>query len=57
MCEALDIIEARGRQEGRQEGIIILVTTMRELNATEEQILSKLEDKYHMSEEDARKFL
>ena len=57
MCEALDIIEARGRQEGRQEGIIILVTTMRELNATDEQILSKLEDKYHMSEEDARKFL
>ncbi len=48
---------AKGRAEGRAEGITNLVSTLRELNISDNQIIEKLKEKYNLSDTDARKYL
>ena len=46
-----------GRQEGRKEGIIATITILRNLQLNDEQILVQIMTQYHLSEEEAKKFL
>ncbi len=47
----------RGREEGREEGIYTMISTLCELNIPEEVILKKLQEKYHMTLEGAYGYL
>ena len=65
MCKALEDMKAsaiqKGKQEGKQEereqSIIILVESLRELDIPEEDILRKLEEKYQLTQEEAVEFV
>ena len=69
MCEVLDKVEKRGIEQGLQQGlqqgiqqsiqqgITILVDSLKELNQTNEIILSKLMEKFHLSEAEAKKYI
>lgn len=46
-----------GLLEGRQEGIIATITILRNLQLNDEQILVQIMTQYHLSEEEAKKFL
>ncbi len=46
-----------GRQEGIKEGIKVLVESLREVDLSEEIILQKLIEKFHLTEEEARTYL
>lgn len=47
----------QGRDQGREEGIKALVTSLRELNQSNEYILSKIIEKFHLTEEKAMTYL
>ena len=65
MCKALEDMKAsaiqKGKQEGKQEereqSIIILVESLRELDIPEEDILKKIEEKYQLAREEAVEFV
>ena len=65
MCKALEDMKAsaiqKGKQEGKQEereqSIIILVESLRELDIPEEDILRKIEEKYQLTQEEAVEFV
>lgn len=65
MCKALEDMKAsaiqKGKQEGKQEereqSIIILVESLRELDIPEEDILRKIEEKYQLTQEEAAEFV
>lgn len=65
MCKALEDMKAsaiqKGKQEGKQEereqSIIILVESLRELDIPEEDILRKIEEKYQLAREEAVEFV
>ncbi len=46
-----------GRQEGRREGITAMVSTLKELKIADSIILSKIQEKFHLTEEAARTYL
>ena len=47
----------KGRQEGRREGITAMVSTLKELKIADSIILSKIQEKFHLTEEAARTYL
>ena len=46
-----------GRKEGREEGIRTLISTLRELSISNEEIEVHLISKFNLSKEDAKKYL
>ena len=61
MCKALEDMKAsaiqKGKQEEREQSIIILVESLRELDIPEEDILRKIEEKYQLPKEEAVEFV
>ena len=61
MCKALEDMKAsaiqKGKQEEREQSIIILVESLRELDIPEEDILRKIEEKYQLTQEEAVEFV
>ena len=61
MCKALEDMKAsamqKGKQEEREQSIIILVESLRELDIPEEDILRKIEEKYQLTQEEAAEFV
>lgn len=61
MCNLSKGVEEKGRQkgwnEGRQEGIIAMASTLKELNVADSIILSKLCEKFNLTEEAAKNYL
>jgi hypothetical protein len=46
-----------GIQKGRLEGIKALIEVCREFGQTDEQIIEKVSDKYHLSKREAAKYV
>ena len=61
MCEVYDKIEKRGmetgRREGIKEGIKALIETCQELGVTKKELTGKLQEKYHLSENEAFQYI
>lgn len=57
MCNLSKGVEEKGRQIGRQEGIIAMASALKELNIADNIILSKLCEKFNLTEEAARNYL
>lgn len=61
MCNLSKGVEARGiekgRREGRQEGILAMVSAFRDLQIADSIILSKIQEKFHLTEETAKMYL
>lgn len=65
MCNLSKGVEARGiekgrqegRQEGRKEGILAMVSAFRDLQIADNIILSKIQEKFHLTEEMAKMYL
>ena len=49
--------EQRGIQKGVQQGIQQLVSTLRDFSISDEIILQKIQEKFHLSKEEAKKIL
>ncbi len=47
----------KGREEGREEGITILVSTLKEMNVPIQTILEKVQEKFNLSLETAKKYI
>ena len=47
----------RGREEGREEGIKALVSILKEMNVPIQTILEKVQDKFSISLETAKKYV
>ncbi|MCI8292603.1 MAG: hypothetical protein HFH53_03590 [Hespellia sp.] len=46
-----------GREEGREEGIAALVSTLKDMNVPIQTILEKLQEKFNLSLETAKKYI
>ena len=57
MCKALEDMKESAKQEEREQSIIILVESLRELDIPEEDILRKIEEKYQLTQEEAAEFV
>ena len=49
--------EQEARQEARQEGIKILVNSLKDLDLSKESIISQLQKSYHLTKEEALNYL
>ena len=47
----------KGREEGREEGITILVSTLKDMNVPIQVILEKVQEKFNLSLETAKKYI
>ncbi len=47
----------KGREEGREEGITILVSTLKEMNVPIQTIQEKVQEKFNLSLETAKKYI
>ena len=47
----------RGREEGRKEGITVLVSTLKDMDVPVQVILEKLQEKFNLSLEAAKKYI
>ena len=47
----------KGREEGREEGITILVSTLKDMNVPIQTILEKVQEKFNLSLETAKKYI
>jgi len=47
----------RGREEGREEGITVLVSTLKDMDVPVQVILEKLQEKFNLSLEAAKKYI
>ena len=47
----------KGRREGRQEGIIAMVSALKDLQIADSIILNKIQEKFHLAEETAKRYL
>ena len=47
----------RGREEGREEGITALVSTLKDMNVPIQTILEKVQEKFNLSLENAKKYI
>ncbi len=57
MCEALDIVENRGIEKGIEKGIRALISSLKELEISEEQIIKKVSEKFEITPEKVEKYL
>lgn len=57
MCKALEDMKESAKQEEREQSIMILVESLRELDIPEEDILRKIEEKYQLTQEEAAEFV
>ncbi len=65
MCKALDDIYndglekgiSQGISQGREEGIIVLIETLREIGSSDTMIKSKLEEKYNLSDDEIQRYI
>ncbi len=55
MCKLIDEFWEKGRKEGIQQGIQVLVTTCRELGATFEETSGKLKEKFNLPDADVQR--
>lgn len=46
-----------GRREGRQEGILAMVSALKDLQIADSIILSKIQEKFQLTEEAAKMYL
>lgn len=47
----------KGREEGREEGILALIAALKELNIADNVILSKVCEKFKLTEDTAKTYL
>ena len=47
----------RGCEEGREEGITVLVSTLKDMDVPVQVILEKLQEKFNLSLEAAKKYI
>lgn len=47
----------KGREEGREEGILCMISALRELNIPDSTILQKLQEKFLLTKEESKKYL
>ena len=55
--ESFDDGVALGREEARKEGILALISSLKDLNIPSEQILEQLMQKFALTMEDAKTYL
>ena len=47
----------KGREEGREEGILGMISAFRDLNIPDSIILQKLQEKFFLTKEESQKYL
>lgn len=57
MCNLSKGVEEKGIEEGRQEGIIAMVSALKDLQIADSIILNKIQEKFHLAEETAKMYL
>lgn len=57
MCKATKAILEEGRLEGRLESLQAFITTLRELGQSDEFIISKIMEKFQMTNDEAKKYV
>ena len=57
MCNLADALENKGKQQGIQQGIVAFVETLKEIGKTNDFIISKLIEKFGLSETEAKTYL
>lgn len=57
MCNLSKGVEEKGIQKGRQEGIVAMVSALKELQIADTIILSKIREKFNLTEETAKAYL
>ncbi len=57
MCNLSKGVEEKGIQKGMQKGIIAMSAAMQELQIPRSVILDKIQEKFHLTEEEARAYL
>lgn len=61
MCRAMDELRrdwfSEGREEGREEGIRVLITTCRELEVSYESVEKKLKEKYELNDTESQNYM
>ena len=57
MCNLSKGVEEKGIEKGRQEGIIAMVSALKELQIADSIILNKIKEKFHLAEETAKMYL
>ena len=55
MCELFDQYTRRGRHEGLQKGIQVLISTCRELGVSFDETIGRVQEKFSLGEEEAQK--
>ncbi len=57
MCNLSKGVEDKGIEKGRQEGIIAMVSALKDLQVADSIILKKIQEKFHLAEETAKVYL
>ena len=57
MCNLSKGVEEKGFEKGRQEGIIAMVSALKDLQIADSIILNKIREKFHLAEETAKRYL
>ena len=57
MLELKEVGRKEGRKEGIKEGIKALIETCQELGVTKKELTGKLQEKYHLSENEAFQYI
>lgn len=57
MCNLSKGVEEKGFEKGRQEGIIAMVSALKDLQIADSIILNKIQEKFHLAEETAKMYL
>ena len=57
MCNLSKGVEEKGIEKGRQEGIIAMVSALKDLQIADSIILKKIQEKFHLAEETAKMYL
>ena len=57
MCNLSKGVEEKGFKKGRQEGIIAMVSALKDLQIADSIILKKIQEKFHLAEETAKMYL
>ncbi|GFI22244.1 hypothetical protein IMSAGC011_01017 [Lachnospiraceae bacterium] len=57
MCNLSKGVEQKGIEKGRQEGIIAMVSALKDLQIADSIILKKIQEKFHLAEDTAKMYL
>ena len=57
MCNLSKGVEEKGIEKGRQEGIIAMVSALKDLQIADSIILNKIKENFHLAEETAKMYL